>query len=351
MLQKNAGLLLGVWRHLDDADRGQLTIEVLTSEAITTSAIEGEQLDRASVQSSLQRRLGLVASRTSRKRSEEGVAELMVSVYRDFNADLTKDTLCSWHVMLCGERRDLDIVGDYRRHREPMVIVSGPEHEPRVHFEAPPSERVPAEMEAFIDWFNASGPSREHALPPLVRASIAHLYFETVHPFEDGNGRIGRALVAKSLAQSLQQPILFALSEVLMERRRRYYDMLQKASRSLQIDEWIQYFGQMVLTAQESAIAAAEFVIAKNKFLTHHSSDLNGRQLKALAKTLNAGPGGFEGGLSAEKYISITRTSRATATRDLGALVAIGALTKTGSGKGTRYHLKIAIDESTSRAL
>ena len=249
ILQKNAGLLLGVWRHLDDSDRGQLTVEVLTSEAITTSAIEGEQLNRASVQSSLQRRLGFAADRTSRSRAEEGVAELMVAMYRDFDAELSKNSLCSWHIMLCEGRRDLDVVGDYRHHKEPMVIVSGPVHQPNVHYQAPPSDRVPHDMDTFISWFNRSGPSGMSPLPPLLRAAIAHLYFEIIHPFEDGNGRIGRALVAKSLAQSLRQPILLTLSELLLKQRRQYYDMLQAASASLHINSWIKYFGQIVLDA------------------------------------------------------------------------------------------------------
>ena len=338
-LQQQAGVLLGVWRHLDEGERGQLTVEALSTEGMTTSAIEGEHLDLGSMQSSLQRRLGLATPSGTPKPAEEGIAELMVAMYRDHATPLSKDLLCEWHRMLCNGRRDLQMIGDYRRHQEAMVIISGKVSEPTVHYEAPPSSRVPQEMADFIHWFNESGPSAAAPLPALLRAAIAHLYFESIHPFEDGNGRIGRTLVAKSIAQSLGQPTLLLLSEVLLKQKKRYYDELQAASLSLEVDAWIDYFAGVIIDGQKAALSAADFTVAKARFFRRHAADLNERQTKALLKVFAAGRGGFSGGLSAEKYISMTRASRATATRDLTALVALGAMSKTGSGKGTRYSL------------
>ena len=143
------------------------------------------------------------------------------------------------------------------------------------------------------------------------------------------------------MAQSLGQPILLTLSEILLKQRRQYYNMLQAASSSLLINDWIKYFGQIIIDAQQAAITGTEFILSKNKFFTRHTNDLNERQIKVLKKVFDSGPSGFEGGLNAEKYISMTRTSRSTATRDLAELLALGVLIKTGTGKGTRYYLHL----------
>jgi Fic family protein len=196
-------------------------------------------------------------------------------------------------------------------------------------------------MNRFITWFNDAAPQGKTPLPALVRASIAHLYFVSIHPFEDGNGRIGRAIVEKSLAQSLGKALPLALSQTLCTNRKSYYHALQASNKSNRIDLWIDYFSDVILEAQAQAIRLVEFLIEKAKFYDQFRSQLNERQSKVIERMFGAGLGGFRGGLSAENYIRITGASRATATRDLVNLVQKIALTKSGSGKGTRYQLKL----------
>jgi len=216
-----------------------------------------------------------------------------------------------------------------------MRIVSGPIHDPVVHFEAPPSGRVPEEMGRFIAWFNDSVAK----MPGLARAGIAHLWFESIHPFEDGNGRIGRAIAEKTLSQSLGLPTLIALSAVLEKNRRNYYDALGRASRSIEITNWLGYFGKTVLEAQQFSLKRVEFLIYKSRFFEQFRGKLNSRQEKALLRIFREGLDGFQGGLSSKNYVSITRCSPATATRDLAELVAMGAMLRTGGFKHARYFL------------
>ena len=197
------GMFVGAVRHLRNEERDQLTIEAMGTEAVTTSEIEGEVLDRASVQSSIRKQLGLAADERRVRPAERGIAEMTVDLYRSFAEPLSEEMLFRWHRMVMSGRRDLKDVGRYRTGAEPMQVVSRAMYKPKVHFEAPPSSRVPSEMARFITWFGRKGPGEKEALPALTRAGIAHLYFECIHPFEDGNGRIGRAISEKALAQSL----------------------------------------------------------------------------------------------------------------------------------------------------
>ena len=219
------GVFLGTIKHLTPESRQLLTVESMTDEAVTTSKIEGEILDRDGVQSSIRRDLKLGADdrRVKVKPAERGIGEVMTSLFRSFAAPLEHATLFEWHGMMMQGRRDLRDIGRYRTHADPMQIVSGRLDEPTVHFEAPPSESVPSEMARFIDWFNRSGPGGSEPLSTLARAGASHIYFESIHPFEDGNGRIGRALVEKSLAQSLGQPTLTALAATILIRQKAYY--------------------------------------------------------------------------------------------------------------------------------
>ena len=197
-------MVIGSSRHLDETSRETLVVEIMSVDALATSAIEGEVLDRDSVQSSIRRQLGLAGDRRSVGAAEAGIAEMMVSLYRSLPNlldPLDHDRLHAWHRMVMNGRRDLEAIGRYRTHREPMQIVSGAVYAPRVHFEAPPSEQVPAEMERFLAWFEDTAPTGSRPLPALTRAGLAHLWFESIHPFEDGNGRIGRAIAEKALAQ------------------------------------------------------------------------------------------------------------------------------------------------------
>ncbi len=336
---RNSGLFLGAFLHVTEEEKLTLTIDLLSDEAQKTSEIEGELLDRDSVQSSIRRQLGLVGDRRSVKPAEAGIAEMIVDLYRHYQKPLTRDMLFEWHRMLMNGRRDIQSIGAYRRHADPMQVVSGRLDVPTVHFEAPPTPRVPKEMKRFVAWFNATAPNGKSPLPALTRAGVAHLYFESIHPFEDGNGRIGRAIAEKAVAQATGRPAMLALSQTIHARRKDYYAMLEASSRHNRIDRWLAYFGRTILEAQANCQKGVEFIIAKTRLHDRLGGALNERQGKAIARIFREGIGGFKGGLSAENYIAITQTSRATATRDLNDLVERQALTRTGTGKGTRYHL------------
>lgn len=339
---QQSGVIIGSVAHLGDEDRATLTIDLMTGEALKTSEIEGELLNRESVQSSLRRQFGLETDHRRVSPAERGIADMMVALYRDFAAPLTDDTLFAWHRMVANGRQDIRAIGRYRDHDDPMQVVSGPLHKPKVHFEAPPSMAMDSEMRRFVEWFASTAPDSAAALPALTRAGIAHLYFVSIHPFEDGNGRIARALAEKALAQAIGQPSLLALSETIQRKRSAYYDALEAANKRNEITNWLVYFAQTVIDAQTHSLAMIGFLIAKTKFYDRFRDRLNTRQAKAVARMFREGLEGFKGGLSAANYISITDTSRATATRDLQELVAMGAFTQTGALKSTRYHLNIA---------
>lgn len=190
----SSGEILGAVRHVAGEERDRLRIELLSEEAMRTSAIEGEVLDRSSVQSSLRRQFGLTADSVPSKPREQGIAEMMFDVYSNYAEPLSHDTLCRWHGMLLSHDRGLETIGAYRRHDDAMQIVSGRIDRPKVHFEAPPSTQVPDEMDAVITWFNHTTPEGSTPLPALTRAALGHLWFESIHPFEDGNGRLGVSL-------------------------------------------------------------------------------------------------------------------------------------------------------------
>src|SRR6267154_696502 len=327
----NGGVFVGTVRHLGTEERDQLTIEAMSTEAVTTSEIEGEILDRASVQSSIRKQLGLAAAERRVRPAERGIAEMTVDLYRSFAEPLSEEMLFRWHRMVMSGRRDLKDVGQYRAGAEPMQVVSRAMYEPKVHFEAPPSSRVPSEMTRFITWFGRTGPGGEEPLPALTRAGIAHLYFECIHPFEDGNGRIGRAISEKALAQSLGQPTLTALAATILSRRKSYYEAFEPAVKQNETTDWLAWFGGIAIEAQRRTIALVEFLIDKAKLLDRLRGQLNERQQKALLRMFREGPEGFRGGLSAGNYGTITAASPATTTRDLADLVAKG-----GAGTGWR---------------
>jgi Fic family protein len=337
------GLLAGSVKHLAEKDAQQITVEAMSTEAVTTSEIEGEILDRASVQSSIRKHLGLSAEERRVRPAEQGIAEMMVDLYHSFAEPLSKDTLFRWHRMIVRGRRDLKDVGRYRRNKEPMQVVSGAIHDPRVHFEAPPSAEVAHEMDRFYNWFARSRSSEAEALPALTRAGIAHLYFESIHPFEDGNGRVGRAIAEKSLAQSLGRPMLTSLAATILLRRKSYYEALEAANKSNEITDWLAWFAGVTIEAQRRTIASIEFLIDKTKLFDRLRGQLNDRQTKALLRMFREGPDGFQGGLNAGKYSTITGASPATTTRDLADLVSKGALTREGELRHVRYRLGVTL--------
>ena len=338
---ESAGVLIGASKHLDEPDRNALRIELMGHEAVDTSAIEGEPLNRDSVQSSIQKHLGLAGDHRRVSPAEAGIAEMMVDLYDKAGAPLTEATLFQWHRWITNGRTDLADVGRYRAHVSPMQIVSGPLHAPRVHFEAPPSAGVAGEMERFWAWLARTAPGRPDALAPVTRAGIAHIWFESIHPFEDGNGRIGRAISEKILAQGLSSPAVTGMATTLLVHRNAYYAELERAHRALEITDWLLWFAARTLEAQQRTLRQVEFILEKARLLARLRGHLNARQEKALLRLFAAGPDGFLGGLSAANYMTITGAPSATATRDLADLVTRDALVRTGALKATRYRLAI----------
>lgn len=335
---KDTGMLLGAFKHLDEESKSLLTIDIISNEALKTSEIEGEYLNRESVKSSIRQQFGLQTDHPKSTPAEQGIAEMMVNAYQLFSDPLSHEKLFSWNEMVTKGRYDLTDLGRYRTHSEPMQIVSGSLHDPKVHFEAPPSSMVKGEMDRFVDWFNETSPSGKVHLPALTRAGIAHLYFVTIHPFEDGNGRIGRVIAEKAINQAMGQPVLLALAYIIEKHKKAYYDALERVNYSNEITDWLIYFAKTVLEAQRYTQNYVEFLIKKTKLYDKVRGKLNERQEKALARMFREGAEGFKGGLSAEKYISITKTSRATATRDLQELVELGVFLRSGEKRHTRYY-------------
>jgi len=345
---RETGILIGTTRHLGKNARTELIVEGMSGEAVTTSEIEGEILNRASVQSSIQRQLGLTAHQRRVPPAEQGISELMVDLYRTIGQPLTEQTLFFWHKMVMLGRQDLQDIARYRTSHQPMQIVSGILYEPIVHFEAPPSLSVPSEMSRYIGWFNQTAPDGAQPLPALTRAGLAHLYFESIHPFEDGNGRIGRAIAEKALVQSFGETILIALGTAILAHHRQYYDALEAANKHNNVTPWLVWFAQISLEAQRRTTAQVEFLIAKTRLLDRLRNQLNQRQSKAILRMLAEGPEGFKGGLSASKYTVITGAPASTATRDLADLVKMGALHRTGEHRHARYHLNLEPPQPSS---
>lgn len=338
---RRSGMFIGATLHVEEGDRQQFIVDLIADEAHQTSEIEGETLSRDSLQSSIRRQFGLPTDSRKVPPAEAGIAEMMVQLYRNFAAPLTHETLFDWHRLLMNGRRDLPDIGKYRTGEHPMQVISGPLHEPKVHFEAPPARQMSDEMNRFLKWFLETAPGEPSALPVLTRAGIAHLYFVCIHPFEDGNGRIGRAIAEKAISEAQGAPTLIALSHTINSRRSAYYEALERVNTTMEITEWLLYFANTILEAQDYSQRLVEFLIAKTKFYSRFRGQFNERQEKAIARMMREGPTGFKGGLSAEKYIRITGASRATTSRDLHDLVVMKALIRTGTLKGTRYQLDL----------
>lgn len=333
------GRVSGIIDALPEGTQLETLIDIMVSEAIKTSEIEGEYLSRADVMSSIRNNLGLGNEPEAKDARAVGVAELMVSVRQQYAAPLTQDEIFDWHRKLMKGNRRVN-AGKWREHDEPMQVVSSRLDRPTVYFEAPPSKIVPNQMKEFIDWFNRTAPNGTHPIKQApVRSALAHLYFESVHPFEDGNGRIGRAISEKALSQGIGRPALLTLSKAIEAQKSQYYDALMAAQRTNEITDWLKYFADVCLRAQADAEAQVEFTLQKAKFFDQFKDRLNNRQLRVVRRMMDEGPKGFEGGMSAGKYASIAKTSKPTATRDLQELLELSALKVTGGGRSTRYWL------------
>ena len=334
---------------LGQASLQQVTNDIWVEEAIATAAIEGQKLDADQVRSSVMRKLGL-ADTGSSPRHIDGLIEVMFDASHHVDIPLDADRLCRWQSALfpggtSGIQRIE--VGKFRRFADPMQIVSGKIGKEVIHYRAPDSVNVAAEMAIFLEWFNAPA-EQTHYVDSIIRAAIAHLWFETIHPFEDGNGRIGRAIIDLALAQDAQLQIaglgrLTSMSRALQENRRAYYDALNHAQTGdLNITPWISWFLTQFTTACQKTEQHISQAICKAQFWAAHiHNDFNPRQRKSLQKLLDAGDGGFQGGLTADKHSKINSTSKATATRDLTELLQKGALISFGVGKATKYYVNV----------
>lgn len=346
LFAEKVGRVSGILDGIPEQTKQEFIIDIMLVEAIKTAQIEGEYPNRNDVLSSIRKNLGLTYNKENfRDKSAIGLGELMIDVRKTFKDVLTEEKLFAWHHLLLGKNNRM-AVGQWRTHAEPMQVVSGALGKEKVHFEAPPSDRVPEEMKGFIQWFNdtAPGGSQEIRRAP-VRAAIAHLYFESIHPFEDGNGRMGRAIAEKALSQTIGRPVLLSLSRTIEANKKLYYESLEKAQQSNDLTHWIRYFINTIINAQTEAEQQIEFTLKKAKFFDRFNEKLNERQLTVLRRMLEEGIKGFEGGMNARKYIGLTKTSKATATRDMQHLLELGAfvLASNAGGRSTSYQVNLSL--------
>jgi Fic family protein len=337
------GLLLGRMKSYGFASRWTATLKVLTEETIKSSAIEGVVLDPESVRSSIAKKLGLnmAGLKEHKNRNVEGVVEMMVDATQRLEAPLTKERLFDWHAYLFpGVRTTTDTfrVGAWRNDSQgSMEVISGPIGRPKVHYVAPAASRLDAEMGRFLGWLE-----RNEQKDPLLKTAIAHLWFVTIHPFEDGNGRIARAIAEMCLARSDGSAQRFySMSSQILEERRSYYETLEKTqSGSLDITEWLRWFLECLDRAIEHSNQITNSTLAKESFwqnLKKKNVSLNPRQKKVLNKLL----GNFEGKLTREKWMKLTKASSRTALRDIDELIELGIIVQEESGgRSTSYRLE-----------
>lgn len=339
-VSQQQGLLLGRLADIGLGLRDQASLAALTDDVLKTSEIEGEHLNVASVRSSIARRLGVdIGSLAPVDRHVDGVVEMVLDATINSAQPLTPERLFGWHAALfptgfsgmsrisTGTWRD-DALG-------PMQVVSGPIGRQRVHYEAPPAEHLAGEMERFLEWINAPVETE----PGLIRAGLGHLWFVTLHPFDDGNGRVARAIGDLLLARADGSPQRFySLSAQIQRERKAYYDMLERTQKGgLDVTEWLLWFLQMLGEAVNLAHRALDGVLEKAHFWQRFSgTGLNTRQVKVINRLLD----GFEGKLTSSKWAAIAKSSPDTALRDINELVELGILQRSGAGgRSTSYDL------------
>ena len=322
------GKLQGAAQILNADLSSEALASILIQDGITTSAIEGERLHIDAVRSSVANQLGLPnVGLPKPDRAIDGLVEVLLDATQKHNQPLTLQRLCNWHGALfpTGYSGLREIRVGQMRGAEPMRVVSGRIGHETVHFEAPPYEQIDIEMSRFIDWFNSDD---SKILDGLIRAGVAHLWFITIHPFEDGNGRIARAITDMALAQDERLTMrLFSLSAQILAVREAYYNILESTQKGeMDITAWLKWFLTQIQNAVELAQLTVANTLNKAKFwMTHQTKPLNERQRKALNRMLDA-KDGFEGGMNTRKYMSLTKTSRATAYRELAQMVEWGCL-------------------------
>ena len=333
------GRLLGHMEALGFQSRQEAVLKTLTQDVIKSSEIEGERLDPGQVRSSVARRLGMdIAGLKASDRHVEGVVEMMLDATRKYDQPLTRKRLFSWHAALFPTGRSgmkKIKVGAWRDDvHGPMQVVSGPLGRDRVHFEAPAAKRLNKEMARFLDWFNASNETDW-----VVKAALAHLWFVTIHPFDDGNGRIARAIADMALARSEKTAQRFySMSSEIRRERDAYYDILERTQKGgLDVTPWMEWFLACLGGAIDDAQSMLASVLRKAEFWELVSDfSINERQRKVLNRLLD----GFEGTLTTSKWAALTKTSQDTAARDIAALMRYGVLLHNEKGgRSTGYIL------------
>ena len=342
-IHQKIGILLGQSQH--NPEKEYLTLDNLIANLVSSSAIENETLNVYSLRSSLAKRLGVSLEQPypSSERSD-GLANIMLDALNNFEQDLSVERLLQWHQWLFNET-DWTIqrirIGQLRGY-EPMQVVSGRRDHPTVHFEAPPRDGLEQRVDEFIQWFNTS--RTDTLLDPLIRAGITHLWFVTLHPFDDGNGRITRTLTDLALAQMDQESIrLYAMSPIILNKRKGYYEILESTQKGdADITAWLLWFLQALDESLEQTLQRIERTLLKSTFWqTFSEVDVHEGQRKVLNRLLDGGENGFEHGISASQYQKVAKVSRATATRHLTDLLEKGCIEKLeGGGKNTRYQIK-----------
>ncbi len=335
------GRLIGRMEAMGFELRDEAVLETITEDVIKSSAIEGELLNPEEVRSSVARRLGMdISGLPETSRDVDGVVEMMLDATQNFDGLLTKDRLCGWHAALFPTGRSgmfKITVGEWRGDdKGPMQVVSGPLGKERVHYTAPEAELLDTEMKAFLQWFNAN-----HNIEPVLKSAIAHLWFVSIHPFDDGNGRIARAIADCQLARADRtNQRFYSMSSQLMKYKKEYYHILESTQKgSLDISQWLVWYIERLLEALEVTSRTLAKVLSKAKFWElHHSTQFNDRQIQMINKL----QGDFVGKLSSSKWAKMTKVHRDTALKDIQDLLGKGVLADTGEGgRSTNYVLSL----------
>lgn len=323
-----------------DLDR-EAQADILVEETVKTAAIENEQLDVRSVRSSVSRRLGLPSAGMPFDRRIDDLVSVLVDATQAYDKPLTKERLWGWQAALfpSGYSGMHKIkVGGWRESAEPMRVISGPIGREKIHYEAPPSVALDQEMDLFLKWFAGSRGNLEG----IVRAGLAHLWFVTIHPFDDGNGRLARAITDLAMAQDdNQQARYYSLSSQIMADRESYYEILERTQKgTCDVTVWLVWFLELCSRAMERSAGIMNGAWSKAHFWQQYDqAKLSERQKKVVHRLLDAGPEGFEGGMTTQKYASMTHCSRATAFRELDQLFEMDVLQRVGQGRAVRYQL------------
>lgn len=335
------GRLIGRMEGLGFELRNEAVLETLTEDIVKTSEIEGELLNPDEVRSSVAKRLGLeISGLPESSRVIDGLVEMMLDATQKFEAPLTKDRLCGWHAALFPTGRSgmyRITVGDWRKDDHgPMQVVSGPMGREKIHYVAPEAERLETEMNRYFSWYNS-----ETRIEPVIKSALAHLWFVSIHPFDDGNGRIARAIADMQLARADRTSQRFySMSAQIMKSKKEYYDILESTQTgSLDISQWLVWYFNRLTDALDATDNSLSRVLIKARFWEKHSvTQLNERQIKMI----NALLGDFVGKLYSSKWAKMTKVHRDTARRDIQDLIVKGILSDSGEGgRSTNYNLNL----------